>query len=193
MKKKNSFFTLLFSCYPGGGHMYLGFMKQGVQLMLLFTVIGAVSSFNSIFRSLSFFIPILVAYSIFDAMNKRHSMEEPNDSDLELFKWFNLKNTGTVKAMNYYKVGVYVLIIAGVYILVDNVGISLLRGLFNMKLSGDQMKYFHMIERAIKSSILGILFIIGGIKLHKNLNKASQETPPHQDPKATILLPEKTN
>lgn len=35
-KKKNRFFTFCFSCLPGAAEMYMGFMKMGVSLMLLF-------------------------------------------------------------------------------------------------------------------------------------------------------------
>lgn len=35
-RKKNRFFTFCFSCLPGAAEMYMGFMKMGVSLMLLF-------------------------------------------------------------------------------------------------------------------------------------------------------------
>lgn len=35
-KKKNRFLTFCFSCLPGAAEMYMGFMKMGVSLMLLF-------------------------------------------------------------------------------------------------------------------------------------------------------------
>ena len=34
--KKNRFFTLVFSCCPGAGEMYMGLYRQGVSLMGLF-------------------------------------------------------------------------------------------------------------------------------------------------------------
>ena len=172
MKKKNKFLTLVFSCYPGGGHMYLGFMKQGLQLMILFSAILAIVSFPYIFRPISFFIPILIAYSIFDASYKRNSMLEPNDSDLELFKWFNIKNTGNLKKVNYYRIGAYTLVVLGVYMLFDNVAMGLMRGLLENWFEHLNINYYP-IERAIKSSILGLIFIIGGIKLLGQLKKTS--------------------
>ncbi len=169
VKKKSKFFTVIFSCYPGGGHMYLGFMKQGVQLMLLFSVIAAISSFAYIFHSLAFLIPILIAYSIFDAMHKRNSMAEPNDSDLELLGWFNIRNNGEVKSVDYYRVGVYTLIIVGIYILIDNVGLSLLREFLYRRFGSDHNGSIYEIEKWIRSGILGIIFIIGGVKLRGKL------------------------
>lgn len=171
MKKKNSLLTLILSCCPGGGHMYLGFMKQGVQLMTLFFGTIAIAS-SYIFRSISFLIPILVAYSIFDASNKRSNMVEPDDSDLDLFKWFNIRNTGSLKEINYYKTGAYILVVLGVYMLFDNVVIGLMRKLFVHWF--DRMHInFYAIERAVKSSILGIIFILGGIKLLGQLKKSN--------------------
>ncbi|MCI8355555.1 MAG: hypothetical protein HFI47_10905, partial [Lachnospiraceae bacterium] len=35
-KKKSRFLTFCFSMLPGAGEMYMGFMRTGVSLMLLF-------------------------------------------------------------------------------------------------------------------------------------------------------------
>ena len=32
-KKKNRFFTFIFSCMPGAGEMYMGFMNRGVSMI----------------------------------------------------------------------------------------------------------------------------------------------------------------
>lgn len=42
-KKKNRFLTFCFSMMPGAAEMYMGFMKTGVSLMLLFFLIVAVA------------------------------------------------------------------------------------------------------------------------------------------------------
>lgn len=36
MSKKSGFLRFIFSLIPGAGEMYMGFMKQGVTLMVLF-------------------------------------------------------------------------------------------------------------------------------------------------------------
>lgn len=43
-KKKNRFLTFWMSCIPGAGEMYMGFMKRGLSMMLLFflTIVVAV-------------------------------------------------------------------------------------------------------------------------------------------------------
>lgn len=43
-KKKNKFLTFCCSLLPGAGEMYMGFMKTGVSLMLLFFISGFTSS-----------------------------------------------------------------------------------------------------------------------------------------------------
>ena len=43
--KKSSFWTFVFSLFPGAGHMYLGLMKKGASLMLLFCLTIALSGF----------------------------------------------------------------------------------------------------------------------------------------------------
>lgn len=37
-KKKNRFFTFIASCIPGAGQMYMGFMKMGVSMMMVFVL-----------------------------------------------------------------------------------------------------------------------------------------------------------
>lgn len=164
MSKKNKFFTLVFSCYPGGGHMYLGFMKQGFQLMVLFSLVLVISSMSYSLRGLGFLLPILVAYSIFDSSNKRSSMTPPDDSNLELFNWINIGDYPKLKDVNHYKLGAYVLVILGAYMLFENFALDLFRSLTREWFGRMNINFSH-IERAIKSSILGIIFIIGGVKL----------------------------
>ena len=43
-KKKNRFLTVCFSCLPGAAEMYMGFMKMGVSLMLLFFLVCILSA-----------------------------------------------------------------------------------------------------------------------------------------------------
>ena len=69
--KKSSFLTILFSLFPGAGHMYLGLMKKGASLMLLFCILFAVSGFLDL-TFLLVFLPVIWFYSFFDAINLLH-------------------------------------------------------------------------------------------------------------------------
>ena len=67
-KKKNSFFTFIFSFLPGAGEMYMGFMKRGLSLMILFWGVIGLATTTRI-DTLLFLIPILMLYSFFDVHN----------------------------------------------------------------------------------------------------------------------------
>ena len=66
--RKNKFLTFLFSLIPGAGQMYLGFMKRGVSLMLLFTVVIAIAA-GFYLSFLTILLPVIWFYAFFDAMN----------------------------------------------------------------------------------------------------------------------------
>ena len=68
--KKNRFFTLVFSCCPGAGEMYLGLYRQGVSLMGLFFGTIALAAWLG-FEELIFFIcPIVWCYIYFCGLCK---------------------------------------------------------------------------------------------------------------------------
>lgn len=79
--------ALAFSAIPGAGHMYLGLIKQGAQLMAGFFFIMLLS--NWLFLSLlNFIIPVIWFYSVFDIY---HLLEDEDDLKLDsstLFDWF---------------------------------------------------------------------------------------------------------
>lgn len=74
-KKRNSFWTFVFSMLPGAGHMYMGFMKLGVSIMALFFFTIFLSSFLDI-GPLVYILPILWFYAFFDCINKQYSKDE---------------------------------------------------------------------------------------------------------------------
>lgn len=68
--QKNRFFTLIFSCCPGAGEMYLGLYKQGISLMVLFFGGAAFSAWTR-WEELLLFLPIVWCYSFFHTHNLR--------------------------------------------------------------------------------------------------------------------------
>ncbi len=68
-RKKNKFFTFIFAALFGAGQMYMGFMKQGISIMIAAAVIMAAGSWTGI-GTLFFVLPVLWFYSFFDAINK---------------------------------------------------------------------------------------------------------------------------
>lgn len=67
-KKKNRFWLFICSLWPGAGHMYIGFMKMGLSLMLGFLLSCAVVGITDI-GALAVFPIIIYVYSFFHANN----------------------------------------------------------------------------------------------------------------------------
>ena len=74
--KKNGFLTFCLSFIPGGGLMYLGYMKKGLQNMLMFaaSVVCAIWLSNYYFFDLLrmifiFLLPVIWFYQFFDTMH----------------------------------------------------------------------------------------------------------------------------
>lgn len=75
IKKRNKFFTVIFSFLPGAAHMYMGFFKMGISLMTAFFLLCAIASWLSL-GPLLFIAPVLWFYSFFDAINKMSLSDE---------------------------------------------------------------------------------------------------------------------
>lgn len=76
IRKKNKFFTFVFATLFGAGQMYMGFMRQGVSLMIAAMAIIAIGSWSGI-GVLFLSLPVLWFYAFFDAINK---MTMPNSA-----------------------------------------------------------------------------------------------------------------
>ena len=74
--QKNRFFTLVVSCCPGAGEMYMGLYKQGIGLMGLFFGAAALSAWLRWEELILFICPIVWCYSFFHTHNLRRMSEE---------------------------------------------------------------------------------------------------------------------
>jgi len=66
--KKGKFLNFCFSCIPGAGQMYQGFMKRGVSIMLIFFGMLALISYLGI-DELIFCLPVIWCYGFFDGIH----------------------------------------------------------------------------------------------------------------------------
>lgn len=158
--------ALFFSLMPGAGHMYLGLVRQGIQLMLLFfSILFMSSSFDIDF--LRVFLPIIWFYSIFDVRLKSLKEDPLVDADLPLFadltsmKYFS--NSNLVE-----KYIAYILILMGVFSMINNLIIPIL---------SKYIDYYYI--RCGKSLIVSIVLILIGVSMIKGrkLNlKSGDET-----------------
>lgn len=73
-RKHSAFATFLFSVMPGGGHMFLGLMKRGTQLMAVFWVCFILAL---MFKQPLLGVPMMVTvwfYAQFEAMHIRRKL-----------------------------------------------------------------------------------------------------------------------
>lgn len=132
------------SVFPGAGHMYLGLLRQGAQIMAAFFLALCLVSFLDL-RVLIFLLPVIWFYSMFDVC---HLLEEEGDGmrpDTSIiFDWFT---------EHPHWVG-WGLIILGLLVIVQKV-ISPALGY----MLSPQVKNY------IETCFVAILLIGGGVKL----------------------------
>lgn len=68
MRKKNGFFNFCFSCLPGAGQMYQGFMRRGTSIMLIFFGFVTLIAYLGI-DELIFLLPVIWCYGFFDSIH----------------------------------------------------------------------------------------------------------------------------
>ncbi|MCL6478907.1 MAG: hypothetical protein K6T65_10880 [Peptococcaceae bacterium] len=85
---KSRFWALFFSLVPGGGYLYLGLMKRGLQTMVIFFGAFFLSSMANIEVMMAFVAPIVFFYSVFDTQQLLARINEGQMvEDRELFDW----------------------------------------------------------------------------------------------------------
>lgn len=166
-KKKNGFWTFVFSLLPGAGEMYMGFMKQGVTLMGAFFLLVFLSSWLNI-GPLLFVLPIMWFYSFFHVHNLRGLSDEEFYA-LEDDYLFHLDNILPEK-MNLNRklrnVLAAVLIIIGVATLGNN-----LLEVVEWMLPSYMWDFYWSLTRALPQLVIAVLCVLGGIWLIRGKKK----------------------
>ena len=132
-KKKSRFWSFIWSFLPGAAHMYLGFMKMGVSLMLGFLILCGVVGFTNIDVLLIFPIAMYI-YSFFHANN----LATLNDEEFYTIKdqyLLGLEGLDSIEKIHvsivkkYRKVTALILIVIGLIMLWD-IGFDMLVDIF---------------------------------------------------------------
>ncbi len=176
-KKKSRFFTFIFSMLPGAAEMYMGFMKNGLSLMIIFFI-----SFVPmiLFNSLEFMLllsAVLWFYGFFHARNISSLDDTYFDQLEDVYIWeefgdFKWKETNN---KNIKKWGAIILILIGLAQLWNYFFYEIICRL----IPGDYWNDIYPVIKEIPQVIFAILFIIIGVKLIKGkkeeLNVESEE------------------
>ncbi len=115
--KKNRFLTFCFSLLPGAGEMYMGFMRMGISLMLLFILMIFIPSVLGL-EGLIPFVAIIWFYGFFHA-NHLVALSDEDFSQIEdkYLLGVDVLAGGKDFVQKYYDWIAGVLILAGVLLL----------------------------------------------------------------------------
>lgn len=178
--RKSRFLAFLLSFIPGCGFMYLGYMKRGLQYMIMFGLSIVLSMlFMDIYLAaiITFFIVLAVIiwiYQLFDTLNtlsrmKRMNIEFPEDDG-----FFNIQNfdlNKVFKNRKFQKALAIVLIVIGVNLFIFN-------SLFDIinQIGGARIDYniVYNVRDLIFPILVSAALIFGGIKLLMGSKNASR-------------------
>lgn len=135
--------TLAFSAVPGAGHMFMGLLKPGAQLMAAFFLVLFLGDWLQM-SILAFLAPVIWFFSMFDAYHLLEEEEELKIDAPNLFDWI---------ARHSQWVG-WGLIAAGVLIVIQHLGGPALGHWFTAAM-----------RSYLQTSVVALLLIGGGIKL----------------------------
>lgn len=93
MNNKNKTLAILLSACPGAGHMYLGYLRQGLQLMSCFFFLAFAMCWLNL-DMLIFLLPVIWFYSIFSTYHLLDRASDANDGNLEILQWVKPKWMG---------------------------------------------------------------------------------------------------
>lgn len=122
-RKKNGFFTFIWSFMPGAAEMYMGFMKCGLSLMVLFLGGFAMVFITNYFTDVMLLIPALIwFYSFFHARNLASCSEEVLQAMDDDFIWDSFGDGSKTKISSpvLRKWGSVIFIVVGISMLWRN-------------------------------------------------------------------------
>lgn len=154
-RKKSKFLTFLCSLVPGAGHMYLGFMKMGVSLLLTFVGIMSIASWTGI-DELVFVGFVVWIYAFFHV----HNIAGAPDEEFQKQEDYYLISFGNDMPRNMQRIISIGLILLGGLMLINVLPHMLPQFIINYMPNG----IFHYLPQSIVALVLiaaGIVMIMG--------------------------------
>lgn len=159
----STFLTTVLSFIPGAGHMYLGFMRRGIHIMIAFFGIIALSS--TLYNSGAIFSAVAAVvwfFGFFECIHLRRKIQGGEELLEDLFLDF------THKELNLHYVGIACLVIGGLLLL----DIATNRVFFIFSIS--RPHFFYSAIKFVQSLILPAALIGGGFWILKRHKKNTQ-------------------
>ncbi|MCR5556172.1 MAG: hypothetical protein K6F75_01250 [Butyrivibrio sp.] len=185
-KRKNNFFTFIFSLLPGAAEMYMGFMKNGFSLMVLFFLSFVPMVFFSTLEFLGALGVILWFFGFFHARNYASMTDAEFESLEDMYIWEEYGEFKEVKIANttVKKAVAVVLILLGVGQL-WNYFSSLIYGLIPENL----WDTIYPVVREIPQLVMAVLFIAVGVFMIKGKKKELDIAPNVEIQRITDIAP----
>lgn len=163
-KKKNRFLTFCFSLLPGAGEMYMGFMKAGLSLMLLFVFAIMIPTFLRL-DELVVLAVVVWFYSFFHA-NHLASLNDEEFAKVEDEYLYGLDTLSGGKdfVAKYRKWVAVLLILVGALLLWNSV-MDLLRDLLRNMLPSALYSVLNRVGYFIPRVLAAVLIIVAGGKM----------------------------
>lgn len=163
-KKKNRFLTFCFSLLPGAGEMYMGFMRAGLSLMLLFVFAIMIPVFLRL-DELVVLAVVVWFYSFFHA-NHLASLNDEEFAKVEDEYLYGLDTLSGGKdfVAKYRKWVAAILILVGALLLWNSV-MDLLRGLLRDVLPSVIYDVLNRVGYFIPRILAAVLIILAGVKM----------------------------
>ncbi|MCL2775891.1 MAG: hypothetical protein FWD71_21480 [Oscillospiraceae bacterium] len=197
--KKNRFLTVIFSIIPGCGHMYLGYLKKGLEFMTMFMFFAFLGWFfagalyygygtSAIGVFFLLFLPIIWFYQMFDAMYsisqmRRLEIEIPEDDGFFVPGFSNISNTDSLNFFRKPKIVktiAVILVCIGGYVLFMNISEGIYNMLYNSTYANSHNQILYrtthdVITRYVPAAAISIGLIIGGIRLLRGNKKKNND------------------
>jgi hypothetical protein len=170
-KQKRGFWTFVFSLIPGAGEMHMGFMKQGMSIMVVFwLLIGLCVFFNT--GVFLFGLPLLWFYSFFNVHNLKGLSEEEFYSITDDYAFhldaFTKDKKDFIK--RYHNIIAGILIFIGITILWNN-SYGMISSLFP-----NYNWLIYQIGNMVPQFVLGFGIILVGISMIRGKKKELEDS-----------------
>lgn len=185
--KKNRFWTFCFSFLPGCAEMYMGFMKMGLSLMVIFWGMVAVAALLEIGALL---FPCVIAwfYSFFHARNLAH-LPEGDFLNLEDDYFFHISGFGQQDfhlKQSYRKIMAVVLIVLGIVLCMET-----LMDVCAYFLPSFMVNVLYRMAALLPKLVAGLGIIVLGLRMIKGKETELWEEETYEEPMKMVWEPEK--
>ena len=186
-KRKNRFFTFIFSFLPGAAEMYMGFMKNGASIMALFFLCAM---FVMFFGSMDFLsvLGLLVWFiGFFHARNYAGMTDEEFATMEDKYVWDEFMVNGNIKFSNTKSKNIFAVILIAL-------GAGILWNYFAdmiySLIPGDYWSDVYPFVSQIPEVVIAVLLVVAGIFMIKGKKKEIEAAPDVEVKRIAEIVPQ---